>query len=282
MVKKMAKLITKASGKREPFDIKKFRRSLRKSGASKKIIEVIVRDIKKAPELKTTKNIYHFALRALKKQQPVVAARYNLKNALRELGPAGYPFEKFVAEIFNAQGYTTKVDQQVEGKCVSHEIDIVASKKNEHIIVECKFHSHPGKKSDVKVALYTQARFEDIKARYEQEESKKEFHQVWLATNTQFTTVAIKYGLCVDMRLMGWNYPQTDNLPHLIDEYGLHPITALTCLTSREKKYFIHNGLVLCRHAQEYQHLFKQLHLTPKKIKQILDEAEGVCTLKVG
>jgi hypothetical protein len=147
-------------------------------------------------------------------------------------------------------------------------------------MVECKFHNLPGKKCDVKVTLYIQARFDDIKAQWQRHEATTELHQAWVVTNTKFTSEAIIYGQCVNMRLLGWSFPQQDNIAQLIDRLGLHPITALTCLTKREKKFLIQHGLVLCRQAQEHQYLFKQLHLNEKKIKQILEESEGVCTLK--
>ena len=46
-----------------------------------------------------------------------------------DLGPTGYPFEDYVAEILKTEGYQTQVRQVLEGNCVSHEIDVIAQKK---------------------------------------------------------------------------------------------------------------------------------------------------------
>ena len=78
------------------------------------------------------------------------------------LGPTGFPFEQFVAEIFKAEAYSTITDQIVQGKCVEHEIDVVAWKEKELIMVEAKFHTDFNLKSDLKIVLYVKARYDDI------------------------------------------------------------------------------------------------------------------------
>ena len=63
----MSFYITKSTGKKELFDIKKFRRSLQKAGASPKLIKQIVQDLEKQPDIRSTKQIYEFALSYLNK-----------------------------------------------------------------------------------------------------------------------------------------------------------------------------------------------------------------------
>ena len=70
--------------------------------------------------------------------------------------------EKYIAKIFQAWGYETLTDQTILGNCVSHEIDIIAWNNEKLIMVEAKFHNELGTKSDVKIALYIKARFEDL------------------------------------------------------------------------------------------------------------------------
>lgn len=61
-----------------------------------------------------------------------------------ELGPSGFPFEKFISEILKFQGFAVQVGVIVEGHCVKHEIDVVAEKGEEHFMIECKFHNTQG------------------------------------------------------------------------------------------------------------------------------------------
>jgi len=40
------------------------------------------------------------------------------------LGPTGYPFEKYIAKVLNTYNFTTKTNQVLNGKCVFHEVDV--------------------------------------------------------------------------------------------------------------------------------------------------------------
>ena len=110
-----------------------------------------------------TSEIYGHAFALLRKHSMPMAIKYSLRRALSELGPDGFPFEKYVAKIFEAWGYETLTDQTVLGVCVTHEIDVVAWNKEKLMMVEAKFHNELGIKSDVKIALYMKARFDDLR-----------------------------------------------------------------------------------------------------------------------
>jgi hypothetical protein len=273
----MALYIWKASGKQEAFDTAKFTRSLQKAGADPSIIQKLINDVKRAPELQTTKDIYTYAFNYLKSINRAMATRYNIKNALYQLGPAGFPFEKFIAEIFRQQHYETQTDQIVTGSCVEHEVDIIVTDNTKSFMVECKFHNAAGIKTDVKVALYVKARFDDISTVIRANSTaKKAFLEGWLVTNTKFTTQAIKYAECAGVRLLGWAYPEKDNIADLIDQYGLYPVTALTSLNKQQKKFLIEHDIVLCRHLQRHESVLAALGLTKDHLAVILDEAAAV------
>ena len=89
--------IIKASGEKAPFQMEKVRRSLERAGANEIIIDEIVKNIEDIVfDGMTTKKIYQMAFMMLKRKSRVSASKYKLKKALMELGPSGYPFEKFV------------------------------------------------------------------------------------------------------------------------------------------------------------------------------------------
>lgn len=268
----MAFYIKKTSGEKEIFDLHKFRTSLHQVGAQDQLIETIIHELERLRP-KSTKAIHAIAFTILQEQEPHIAARYNLRRALTELGPAGFHFEQFVAHILKRLGYTTTTNVIVQGACVEHEIDVIGEKDNQKTMIECKFHHQLGLKVDVKVALYVQARFEDI-------QKKDGYHQAWLFTNTKFTSETITYANCVNMKLTGWSYPSDNNLARLIDEFGLHPITALTSLTHQEKKELIHAGLILCRDIEKYKNILENLGLSEYAINKLIQEAHAVCKIK--
>src|SRR3990167_10763671 len=119
--------IVKASGESEIFSAEKLKNSLEKAGASQVQIERIITEISDCLyEGMSTKKIYRIAFNMLKESSRHLAAKYHLKQAIMELGPSGYPFEKYVGEILSYQGYKTRIGEIVQGKCVSHEIDVIA------------------------------------------------------------------------------------------------------------------------------------------------------------
>lgn len=275
--------ITKASGEREHFSVGKLRSSLRITGAPLPLIDEIIAHVESelGDDVKTS-DIYHHAFTLLHRHRPSAAARYSLRQAIMQLGPSGFPFERFVGEILKAQGYSVQVGGILPGFCVDHEVDILAEKENKHIFVECKFHNNSGIKSDVKVALYVKARFDDItkahEMRAEGEGRHPRIHEGWLVTNTKLTSQAIEYSKCAGLTLIGWNYPKKGNLQDLILSTGIHPITCLSTLENNAKNHLLGNGVVLCRDIGNNRKLLREHGMTDGEIEKVLDEAGELCT----
>ena len=127
-----------------------------------------------------------------------------------------------------------------------HEIDVIAEKENNHIMIECKYHNLPGTICDVKIPLYINSRFKDVEASWIQLPGHdKKFHQGWVVTNTRFTQDAIQYGTCAGLKLIGWDYPNGEGIRSKIDTLGLYPITCLTKLSKFEKQQLLEKRIVL-------------------------------------
>lgn len=272
-------LITKASGETEPFSEAKLRRSLERATTSPTAIEKIVAHIRS--ELKPgmhTGQIYRHAFSLLRTSERPAAGRYALKRAIMELGPTGRPFEKLIGKLLGLDGFAVTVAQTVSGLCVRHEIDVIGEKDNRHIMVECKFHNQPGTKSDVKVALYIQARFEDVaKAWRKNPGHDQKVHEPWLVTNTKLTSDAIQYAACVGMKAIGWSYPDDNGLEARIDRAGFHPLTALTRLSRAHKQQLLARGFVLCKELLDDTSALRSLGLSPAKLATVKSEITQLC-----
>jgi hypothetical protein len=269
-------MITKASGEHEPFAVDKLRRSLIRVGANQRHIDAIIEKVDKLKP-KTTRQLHRMVIAILEQESQPIAARYNLKQALMQLGPAGFPFEKFVAFIFNHLGYKTRVDIELNGFCVNHEIDILLTKKTIHELVECKFHNRQGLTCDVKIPLYLKARFDDIMQATSNPLLQFAIADLWIVTNTRFTSQAIQYAQCKKINLMDWSYPEGRSLAQLINEFKLHPITALTNLSGYQKRTLIHEGFVLCNDAYMYKDVIDKLRLSPDQKEKFIKECKAVC-----
>jgi len=271
--------IIKSSGQRVKFSLDKLRNSLKHSGAKHELVEEIVSKVKdEVFEGITTNEIYNRAYSLLNKNKPVFASKYKLKKAIYELGPTGFPFERFVAAILQYSGYSVEVDIVLKGSCVKHEIDVVADKNDLITIIECKFHNEEGRNCDVKVPLYIHSRYNDVKAHWNTNSNNtKPLDKGWVVTNTRFTQDAIKYGQCVNLYLLSWDYPTNDGLKDRIDRLGLYPITVSGLLTNREKQFLLGRNVVLCRQLIKDKFFLDHLGIsTPRKTK-ILNEIEQLC-----
>ncbi len=274
-------LITKLDGTTEAFDEEKLRQSLSHAGASGAVANEIVAHIQRelTPGM-TTSHIYRHAKSLLRKHTDhPVAARYSLRRAILELGPSGYPFEQILGEVFRLQGYQVEVGRMINGKCVEHEVDVVARNKDKLILGEAKFHNNQGFKTDVKVALYIHARFLDLQAAdFAGLCPKGGTTESWLMTNTKFTDAAIRYGNCVGLTMIGWGYPRKGNVQDLIERTGLHPLSSLTTLSKREKALLYAQGSVLCRNLTENPNILESVGVTGTKVEAVLAEAHRLCT----
>ncbi len=285
--------ITKEDGQVEEFDPIKLQESLIRAGAQQNLAEKIARemvdDIKAGvcdPESAnggtcTVHQIFSKAFEMLKQASIAAAARYSLRRSIMEFGPSGFPFEKYVAQIFNAKGYTTLTDQLVYGGCVPHEVDVVAWNEEKLIMAEVKYHNEQGGKSDLKTALYVKARYDDLKDNsftYGDFPPRK-IDQWLLITNTKFTETAITYAKCKGLELISWMYPEKGNLLDMIEETKLHPITCLTTLSANDKKDLLAHDIVLCKTIYEKRQLLKEIGLTDAKIFKVMEEIGQIINL---
>ncbi|HBX67020.1 MAG: ATPase [Balneola sp.] len=274
--------VIKASGEREPFYESKLRNSLRKAGADQQITDKIIHSIQRILfEGITTEKIYREAFKQLRQYSNSSAGRYKLKEALLELGPSGYPFEKFIGELLNRLGYQTDTGVIVNGNCVSHEIDVIAEKDDEHFMIECKFHNRKGHKCNVKIPLYIQSRFKDVERNWRSQSGHEDKqHQAWVVTNTRFTTDAQQYGKCVGLKLLSWDYPENNGLKDLISHVHLHPITSLTTLSNQKKKLLLEQNVVFCKQICEDKQVLKSVGLDNHTMNKVFEEAMDICNVK--
>lgn len=266
--------VIKKSGESVLFSSEKVKESLKRAGADQTTIQEIVKTLKREMyEGISTKEIYNRAFQLLKKKNSYQASRYKLKKAIYELGPTGFPFERFISAIFKHSGFKTEVSKIIPGKCVTHEVDVVAVKNEKTLIMECKFHSSEGKKTDVKVPLYIDSRFRDIKNL----NATFKFDEGWVVTNTVFTEDAVAYAKCTGLHLLSWNLPKQNALRDRIDHTGLYPITVSTLLSSREKQFLLSRDVVLCKELINDKFYLDHLGVSENRQNRILKEMEALC-----
>ena len=261
--------VLKATGQIEPFSEEKLRNSIRRAGIPKELENQVASHVagtlrENIPTSEIYKHITEFLGSST---NPYTRSRYSLKQAIMSLGPTGYPFEDFFADILKTQGYTTQTRVITMGQCISHEIDVIAGKDGKKIMVEAKFHNVPGIKTDVHVALYTKARFDDIK-------EKNGFTEVWLVTNTKVSKDAINYSFCSGVKIISWNYPQNECLRDMVEKINIAPITMLSTLSEAQKQRLLMNHIVLCKDVYSNPNSVSELGLSEIQKSSLMNEVK--------
>ena len=211
-----------------------------------------------------TRDIYKMVLSALSEEKGgiVLKQKYQLKDAIMQLGPAGFTFEDYVGEILKHSGFKIKaIGNKVRGKCIIHEIDLIVVSENKQILVECKYHSKHGVYTGLKESLYTHARFLDAVPYFDDE---------YLICNTKVSDHARKYAKCINQKIISWRYPSNNGLENIIEKNKLYPITILN-LNSKEIRIFLHYNIMLAKNILEYSEheLSKNTGINITRIKNL-------------
>jgi hypothetical protein len=274
-------LITKADGTQEEFKVRKLETSLKRAGAERAQIEAIVGTITtELSEGMKTQEIYRKAFELLRASDNPVAAKYSLRRAIFSLGPTGFPFEDFLGKLYEAQGYKTKRRLIIKGKCATHEIDLAAYSPAHSFVAEAKFHAQPGIKSDLQVAMYSYARFLDLRDEKICKGDQCGIISLRVITNTKFTDAAIKYAACAGIDLLSWEYPKNNSLHDLIERFKTYPVTVLTKLSPSQKQTLLAQGIILCSDVLANPDKIATLGLSREKTDAVLREARHLCGSK--
>lgn len=270
--------LTKYTGELVPFEENKLRDSLIKSGASEHEAAQVMSQVKPLIyEGMSTQHLYKLAYRHMKKLADSLAARYSLKQALMELGPAGYYFEKWIASFFQNFGFQTLTGQLIPGMAVRHEADVIARKGSDTFWIECKFRNTPDAKISVTTPMYLLSRIKDISVKeYKLFGELTKFTKGWLVTNVNLTSDSILFGEYYGIEMLSWDYPKGRSIKNLVDQKGLYPITCLTTLTQKEKEALLSMNCIMVKDLREDTQFLDRLHLTPRKRHTVYRE---ICDL---
>ncbi len=246
-------IITKSSGEQEKFNEEKLHKHLKNVGVNPPLAEEAITDLENnLSKINSTDAIYHNISEFLRHHGTIDNYfNYSLRRAVAMLGPSGHPFEQLVSEVLNTQGFRTEVGVTVLGKCVTHEIDVVAAKENTQYFIECKFHNTTGTKTDIQVALYTYARFLDVKSAMEQTHGQEKNYLPWLVTNTKVTSEVFDYGDCNNLKVTAWYYPEGEGLRDMIMTSKLHPVTLLYHISPHKINTLLNENIVTLSSLQE-------------------------------
>lgn len=264
-------LIIKKSGEKEPFSEEKVIKSLQHVGLPHGEYAAVLEEIKtKLHEGITTEEIFSYIRSRIGKKNQQASLRLNLKQAIFELGPTGFPFEKYIGRIFQDQGYRVQTDLIMNGECITHEVDVLLEQNGRREFVEAKFHNQAGIKTDIHVMMYTLARYWDLR-------EINHLAAVWVVTNTKLSEDAIKYARCKGIKVIAWNFPEENNLQHFAEKPRMYPVSILP-LSSEEKQKLLQDNIILCSDFLKTTEkvLRDKYFIKPERIERAIADAKLV------
>ncbi|RKO71963.1 restriction endonuclease [Sphingobacterium puteale] len=275
--------VKKYSGELVPFNGEALKHSLSRSGANmEQVNQVYARVISEIYDGISTRELYQLAFDTLKTVRNSFAARYSLKQALRDLGPEGFYFEKYIAHLLRSIGYESTTGQTVQGHAVCHELDVVAYKDGKLMTAECKFRNDIDAKISVTTAMYYLSRFKDISGiDYEFFGKKLQFQEGWLITNAYFTTDSINFAKYYGINLLSWDYPKENSIKRRVDKAVFYPVTCLTTLSDLEEQQLLKNQVILVKDIVSVPKNLDFLGLNKDRKEKVLKEARELLDYKV-
>lgn len=269
--------VTKADGSRQAFDKNKIISTCIKLGLSWQQAEEIAQKIeRKAYDGIVTKKILHWVFKYAEKYKPSLKYRIDLRASISLLRPKP-DFEKFIGIIFDILGYETKTNLILEGYCVEHEIDVIAKRNEEIILVEVKHHVNPHKYTGLDVFLEVNSTLEDLKEGYRMGKHSYNFSKAMIVCNTKISEHAKRYAACKKIETLSWKYPENFCLEKIIEENKIYPITLLKDLEIEEIYKLADCGILTLKQlTADAREISSKSGISYKRIKYIQDLARNI------
>ncbi len=267
--------VIKASGEKEEFDKNKIRQTCFRAGVSQKNCERIANEVEKEVyEGISTQKILKIVLKKLgKTERKETVIKYGMRDSLSKLG--GLEFEKYAEHLLRVQGYRTSWNLLLKGELVTHQIDVIAEKNSERIMIECKHHSNPHRFTGLQEALALWAAYDDLK------KGGENLSSAWLISSTKLSDHAIQYGIGKNMGLTSWNYPENDDLREWITGKGFYPLTSLDLSPPVRHKLMDADVLLVHELAQaNANELARKAKMPSKTIGQLAGRAQLLLNTK--
>jgi hypothetical protein len=268
--------VTKFDGRKQPFEKSKIVNTcLRMHATQEQASAVADRVEKNVYEGISTKKILQMVFLYLQEFKPEVKHQIDLREAISRLRPKP-DFEIFVALLLREYGYSVVGSQILPGKCVTHEIDGVAIRDSEVILVEIKHHYQHHTYTGVDICLETQARLEDLKQGFAAGKHKLDFSKALIACNTKFSDHAIQYCNCMGIEYLGWKAPPEGGMEKMIEEKNFYPITLLKSMDTLTEQKIADNGILTLKQLSQCdaEALRRKTRIPMEKIEFLINAAK--------
>lgn len=237
------KFVQKADGSLQQFEAAKVVKTCLRLGASRRTAEKIAFEIEKQiHDGMRTRDILQMIYSKLRLYKPEISHLTDLRKALSLISPRD--FEVYIQQLLREHGYSVTPNQIIQGKCIAHEVDAIASKGNQVYLVEIKHHVNYHSPTGLDESRIARAVFEDITDGYQKGTNSLQINRTMIVTNTKFSDHSLQYSKCRGIDQIGWSYPVNNGLQDLIEEKQFHPLTCLKELDEDLYSALISNDII--------------------------------------
>lgn len=251
-------------------------------GATKAIAESIAEEIEAiVHDGIETKKILQIIFRKVRKHTPSTKHQIDLRKALSLLNPVP-DFELFVQNLLSEHGYTVTPNQIIRGRCVEHEVDAIARKDGETLIVEVKHHFSYHTPTSLDVGRISRAVFEDVTEGFKLGFNNLKVDRPMIICNTKLSEHAKRYAHCRGIYHIGWSSPLNHDLQTMIEEKQLYPITYQRRLNLVNRKKLVSSGIILLKQLinKNPRDLSRQTGISKKDVELIIRKARTTLSVK--
>ena len=236
--------VRKADGRLEPYNGAKVLRTLLHLGVDRVEAERLEKEISRRiydgiPTSEILSMIYELAGKA----KPEIRYLKDLREAISAMRSKP-DFEEYARIVLRAAGYLVEPGRVLEGRCISHEVDGIAFKDDEILVVEIKHHVNPHAYTGLGTVLELWAALEDLKEGYRLGLHPYAFTSAILICNTKISLHAERYARCKRILYMGWRYPRAFALSDIVSSNRIYPVTMLKELSPEQIERLGDRGIV--------------------------------------
>ncbi len=271
-------LVRKADGRLEPYDRSKVLRTAIYLGLERDDAERLADEVsKRVRDGMSTVEILAIIHELAREIRPELKHSRDLREAISRMRSKP-DFEEYVRLVLRAAGYMVEPGRVLEGRCVSHEIDGIAFKDDEVLVVEVKHHVNHHTYTGLDVVLQLWAVLEDLREGYRLGFHGYDFTSAILACNTKISAHAERYARCKGIRYMGWKYPKAFALSDIVSSHKLYPLTMIKVLSEEQIARLGDRGIVALTQLNELrrEELMEMTGLDERGVDELLKLAEAL------
>lgn len=269
--------VRKADGRLEEFDKRKVIRTCLKLRIGRRDAERIAEEIEREIyDGIPTSRILDLIYEKVRELRPSLRHAHDLREAIAMLRPKP-DFEQYIRLVLESIGYRVEGNKILQGRCVDHEIDGVAVKGDETLLLEVKHHVNHHTYTGMDVFLEVWASLQDLVEGFKLGLHSYNFTNALVACNTKISDHAERYARCRGLKYMGWRYPKTLSLEEIVERNELYPITMLRGVEIQVLERLGDQGIVTLRQLLDMNaEELKRLPIDSRTLRELVAKAEAV------